>query len=236
MKIVLATMVLFAASFAQPSLAEELAAHHASRAEVSAAAKTTAGKNVKSGPRVPQRAGLGRTGKSVDATAGTEPTGRGASAVDARPDDTIDAGVTVLTPRGGVTPAKAGNTNANLKIAKPTTLQAHRSAIVQPANPVRNAIGQPLARPKIAPRRDAHFGATVQAPAAASGNSINLSGNSGGPNSARPKQHPVTTASIGNRGRVDGATLIRPAFATSGLGGPAKPVGGINGTTLRRKH
>jgi hypothetical protein len=44
--------------------------------------------------------------------------------------------------------------------------------------------------------------------------------------------------SLGMPGRdtVDGARLIRPAVAPQGLGGPAKVVAGINGTTLRSKR
>ena len=36
-----------------------------------------------------------------------------------------------------------------------------------------------------------------------------------------------------NRGTIDGTSFTRPAFGSSGIGGPAKSVVGINGTTIR---
>ena len=47
---------------------------------------------------------------------------------------------------------------------------------------------------------------------------------------------PVATASIPDRGKIDGSRLIRPSVAPTGLGGPAKFIAGINGTTFREKR
>jgi hypothetical protein len=52
---------------------------------------------------------------------------------------------------------------------------------------------------------------------------------------AKPPR-PIVNASIAGQNRPMGVGLIRPVLARSGLGGPAKTMSGINGTTLRLKH
>ncbi|MFY9894151.1 MAG: hypothetical protein WAK63_08440 [Xanthobacteraceae bacterium] len=39
-----------------------------------------------------------------------------------------------------------------------------------------------------------------------------------------------------NRGTINGTSLARPGLGSSSIGGPAKPIAGINGTTIRSKH
>ncbi|MGO9702734.1 MAG: hypothetical protein ACLPX7_26140 [Xanthobacteraceae bacterium] len=39
-----------------------------------------------------------------------------------------------------------------------------------------------------------------------------------------------------NRSAINGTNLIRAGSAPSGIGGPAKTVAGINGTTIRPPH
>ncbi len=39
-----------------------------------------------------------------------------------------------------------------------------------------------------------------------------------------------------NRGTINGTNLTRPGVGPSSIGGPAKPVAGISGTTIRPKH
>ena len=39
-----------------------------------------------------------------------------------------------------------------------------------------------------------------------------------------------------NRGTINGTTFARPGVGSSSVGGPAKPVAGISGTTIRPKH
>ncbi len=202
LKIILLTIVLAGASWAQPSFAKEARAHHAG------AAKDTAGKNA------------------------TRP-----NSLDAKPSDTLDAGVTALPPRLGVTPAKARNANTGMKLAKPANFQARRAA--ERSNPVvRNAIGQSITEqgPAVGAM---HSGAVMQRPAAVSGGNAapaNFARASGEPDSARQSPHTIATASIVNRGKIDGTGLVRPAVAPSSLGGPAKAAAGINGTTLRPKR
>jgi hypothetical protein len=50
-----------------------------------------------------------------------------------------------------------------------------------------------------------------------------------------PVQHPAPVGAAGPAasGKIGGASLIRPALAPAALGGPAKPSGGINGSTMR---
>jgi hypothetical protein len=47
-----------------------------------------------------------------------------------------------------------------------------------------------------------------------------------------PIGHPAPIVNA-SPGKIGGTSLIRPTLAPAGLGGPAKPVAGINGTTLR---
>ena len=39
-----------------------------------------------------------------------------------------------------------------------------------------------------------------------------------------------------NRGMINGTNFARPGIGSSSIGGPAKPVAGISGTTIRLKH
>lgn len=50
-----------------------------------------------------------------------------------------------------------------------------------------------------------------------------------------PRPTPLATAAAWDRGKINGTSLIRPAYAPARLGGAAKPVTGINGSTFRRK-
>jgi hypothetical protein len=152
----------------------------------------------------------------------------------AKPAEPIDADVTVMTPRGGFTPANR-NAKAGLRIVKPENF-TRRPDITTPAKPVvRNAIGQPVPSRRViieAPR----LAPSVQVPGAAPKiipRSIvppsPVSPSTVGSTPLRP----TTTVGVSSSGRIDGARLIRPPAAPLGIGGPAHPVGGINGTTVR---
>jgi len=43
----------------------------------------------------------------------------------------------------------------------------------------------------------------------------------------------IAPATIAKSGGISGTPMIKPGSAPSGIGGPAKPIAGINGTTLR---
>jgi hypothetical protein len=58
----------------------------------------------------------------------------------------------------------------------------------------------------------------------------------GAPSHGLQSVSPSAGAGIADRGRIDGTHLIRPAPALAVLGGPARTVAGINGTTMRPKH
>jgi hypothetical protein len=114
-----------------------------------------------------------------------------------------------------------------LKTSAPGAFQARHTPVVgSPNPPARNAIGLPVAQHE-SPMRNGGIATSSKVSGAAFGAQI-------GP-------HPVTNPSVLNtgasaRGRIDGGAVIRPSLAVAGLGGPAKAVAGINGTTVRLKR
>jgi hypothetical protein len=152
----------------------------------------------------------------------------------AKPAEPIDADVTVLTPRGGFTPANR-NANASLKIVKPENF-TRRPDITTPIKPiVRNAIGQPVPSRSVigAPRLVPSLQAPGLVPKALTRSVVPAAPPLPPPIVGRTPVHPTTTVGIPSNGRIDGAHMIRPSAAPVGLGGPAHPVGGINGTAVR---
>jgi hypothetical protein len=200
LKIVVLAVVLFAALAVQPGIAKEPRVHHTATTE----------KNAKSGAK----AGNAKAGEGAKAN--------GAQHAPAPPDDGLDAGVTVLTPRAGAAD-KTRKPGASAKVAKPVNSQVRRVGLSAPV--VRNAIGAPVSEQVNAPTGVSHLGATAQMPDTPSA----------GLAIVRQPAHPIASATVPDRSKIDGGHLIRPAV-TSGLGGPAKLVGGINGTTLRPKY
>mgnify|MGYP001302932453 CR=1 FL=1 len=211
MKIVVLTIVLFAAAL-QSSAAKEERVHHDHHAGGTAA----------SAPKGPEK----------PATTSA----KGANSDQPKPSDPIDAGVTELPPSAGLTPKKAPDASANVKIAKPGNFPGPGTNLGGPAKPVlRNAIGQIVAPHEALATGGERFGPARQAAAAISSGAIG-SAYPGGrivPNGARQNFSPVVAASLA--GRIDGTKLIRPSAAASGIGGPAKRLG-INGTTFRPKR
>jgi hypothetical protein len=169
--------------------------------------------------------------KPAHAPAHTPSAGAAPTKATNRPAEPIDADVTVLTPRGGFTPVNR-NANASLKIVKQEKF-SRRPDITAPIKPVvRNAIGQPV------PSRSVMIEAPRLAPSVQSApKTITRRIVRPPPVSpltvGRTPFHPTTTVGISSSGRIDGARLIRPSGAPLGVGGPAHPVGGINGTTVR---
>ncbi len=108
---------------------------------------------------------------------------------------------------------------------------------------VRNAIGMPVAQG--AERRESEhhdFPSVVPSPVAGAvstpGNGVgNLAKAEGGPGGiVRPAPIPAVTAIALNRGTINGTSLVRRGFGPSGVGGPARAVAGISGTTIRPKR
>jgi hypothetical protein len=173
--------------------------------------------------------------KPAHAPAHTPPAAKATKAGSAKPAEPIDADVTVLTPRGGFTPANR-NAKVGLKMVKPENF-TRRPNITTPVKPaVRNAIGQPVPSrsvmiepPRLAP--------SVQVPGTVPKTimrSIVPPPQVSPSIVGRTPLRPNTTVGISSPGRIDGARLlIRPSAAPLGVGGPAHPAGGINGTTVR---
>jgi hypothetical protein len=152
----------------------------------------------------------------------------------AKPAEPIDADVTILAPRGGFTPVNR-NAYASLKIVKPENF-TRRPTITAPVKPVvRNAIGQPVPSRSVMIEAP-HLAPSQQAPGVvprAITRGVVPAPQFPPPTAGRTPFHPTTTVGISSSGRIDGARMIRPSAAPPGVGGPAHPVGGINGTTVR---
>jgi hypothetical protein len=104
---------------------------------------------------------------------------------------------------------------------------------------VRNAIGV-----RVAPESGIHentaplqFHNAPQTPSAVPtemNGQVPANGPVGRPGTVRLYSSPP--AALPSRSAIGGTALIRPGMAPHGIGGPAKGLAGINGTTLRRKH
>jgi hypothetical protein len=149
-----------------------------------------------------------------------------------RTEEPIDADVTVLTPRAGFTPVNR-NANASLKIVKPENF-TRRPDVAAPIKPVvRNAIGQPVPSKSVMIQAP-HLTPTPQGPGVVP-RAITRGVVPAPPplTVGRTPIHPNTIVGISGSGRIDGAHMIRPSAAPLGVGGPAHPGGGINGTAVR---
>jgi hypothetical protein len=213
-------IVLLSAPVAQAGFAKEGHTRHATRPVASAA-------SAKPQKRVPREAHVGPKGTGV----GQEAVAKGANPIDTRPRDTIDGGVTALSPRPGFGPGRAHNAVAKLKIGG--NFPAHRPAAAAASDPnARNAIAVPVGQHENLNGRGAeHFGSAAPSPG-----SLIATRAFSGPNLGQPHPAAIASAGVLNRGKIDGAALIRPALAPAGLGGPAKAAVGINGTSVRPKH
>jgi hypothetical protein len=200
LKIVGLAVVLFAALAVRPGIAKEPRVYHGA----------TVGKNAKA------------VAKAGNAEAGEGANAKGAQHATTPPGDSLDAGVTVLTPRAGNAADKTRNTGVSVKVAKPVNSPVRRVGLSAPVVP--NAIGAPVSEQLNAPIGVNHLGATTLMPGTPSA----------GLPIVRQPVHPIASATIPDRSKIDGGHLIRPTV-TSGLGGPAKLVGGINGTAVRPK-
>jgi hypothetical protein len=103
-------------------------------------------------------------------------------------------------------------------------------SLAGPATPLRNAIGIRIDSPAVARRATiAHWG---QQPA-----HVATIGTTPTAAPASNAWHPgAMTSTPAARGTLNGTALVRIGAGAPVIGGPAKAVTGINGTTLRRKH
>jgi hypothetical protein len=135
-----------------------------------------------------------------------------------------------VLPPHGVTQQQIRTINPSGKTLANPVSRATLGATTIPA--VRNAIGQPVvsAQPHPAP--------AVQGPGAAPPQIFR-----GVPAAAAPAvssnlghSQPVNVTALANRSSINGASVIRPSAAPVGIGGPARPANGINGTAVQSKH
>jgi hypothetical protein len=98
---------------------------------------------------------------------------------------------------------------------------------------VRNAIGVPATRQGVAAGNNAHVGPAPQRLAAPSSGIGAVAISTGARLAPDPRP---SVAGISSHARIDMSGPIRPAVTLTGLGGPAKAIAGINGTTFRPKR
>jgi hypothetical protein len=206
LKIVVLAIVSLCLLAAQPSVAKEGDGHHTHHASAKGAPTWQSG------------------------------TDKGTNPIATSPNDTIDMDATGLPPRSGSTPDNGHDVKPSLEITKPKNFQARRP---EPSIPVvRNAIGQSLTRPANPAADGKRVGSTTKTPAADFGaaRASDSTGDRGYSDAGGQNFRPPASVSVPSRSKIGGAELIRPSPALSGLGGPAKTVAGINGTTLRPKR
>jgi hypothetical protein len=169
-----------------------------------------------------------RSAAAKGVSSGARPSAEHAKPVEPQPADTGDTAIGAAPSREGTVSEKARGANVSTRSAAPGNYQVRRVTIPGPSEIVpRNSIGVAV----IPPPKTATIGEPSLKPAAPV---TPVPQSSIANRSVMAK--PVMTASIPDRGKIDGAGLIRPSVALSGLGGPARTFAGINGTTLRPKH
>jgi hypothetical protein len=134
-------------------------------------------------------------------------------------------------------------------LAARKSIPRHKPAAAPRLSIVRDSIGRPVVRPEVPPPIGAgHAGPALRMPAKSIGAVPPVGPGifnrpawpkplaAGAPHGGTQVQHPFGNPSFASRGRIDGAALIRPRLAPTGLGGPAKMSGGIDGTDFHPKH
>jgi hypothetical protein len=142
----------------------------------------------------------------------------------------IDTSVTVLPRRPNGAKSEAPYGKQGFRVAPANTPQPHRLPTPMGAQPApRNAIGVPVVPHQAA---GTSHGPTLgmgvlpqPVPLSARGNFAQFGGGDIG---AKPRTAPDVPG-------VGGGSFIRPLAPPSGIGGPARTIGGVNGTTFRRK-
>lgn len=152
----------------------------------------------------------------------------------------IDTRITVPPRRSGGGRDKIAGPKA-VKLVPPRNLLARRAAVPSGAEPVvRNAVGAVVLRHAGFEQHNGERSLTV-VPSSISGTSNPAASAIGRPvKSLGPSERPTTSLIVRpvvvNRSAINGTNLIRAGSAPSGIGGPAKTVAGINGTTIRPPH
>jgi hypothetical protein len=156
--------------------------------------------------------------------------GAGKSGPENKDSDRIDTRITVQPHGSAVRRDDAQELKAKARSSARGNLPPHRLSAPDPSGGVaRNAIGMPVAPHEDPKRRDGEPSGLRPAaplPAAAAGR----------PPILKPNAGSIVSPSASSRGAINGTSVIRPGHAPSGVGGPAKTVAGINGTTIRPRH
>jgi len=179
--------------------------------------------------------GVGTTGTNDGAAqAGAQHNGTGANPIDTR--------ITVQSPAGSKNTTKAPDLKQPKIVGTPNNLrvdQRHTSVPGLKGDVARNAIGVPT------PREFAPAGVEGTARDAA-GTALRNPASVGRPNTGplvsspaptvRTKTNAPTVNTTTNRSVLSGSGIGQPGAGTAAIGGAAKSVAGINGTSFRQKH
>jgi hypothetical protein len=165
---------------------------------------------------------------SAAATAASRKATSGANPAPVRASAPIEAGETIAPPV--LPPHGISQTQHQVRIINPSAknpvnpLHGQGAVTTSIVPAVHNAIGQPVVTSKnfVGPQPNVSPG--LRAPGVAP------------PPIVSPGIARLNLANTTNRGSVNGATVARPTIAASGIGGPAQPRYGINGTTVQNKH
>jgi hypothetical protein len=162
---------------------------------------------------------------------GAAPSRAGASGSDDIGDRAIDTGVSMPLRRWEGGRSGVGNVKARARLLAPR----------RPSTPgtfdhgVRNAIGLPVAPRSGQGRREgehpAILSATPNSPSSGAAAGTNAEAHHERPALVRADTGPGLSSSTSNRGLISGTGAIQ-----QGIGGRAKTVAGISGTTVRSKH
>ena len=179
-----------------------------------------------------------RASTANNGASGKGASGTGASGTNPAPSKAnvpIDAKAAVappVLPPHGVTQQQI-RINPSVKTTNPG-ISSRRPAGLTPitAPTARNAIGQPVV--SLSPRN--FPGAQPPLPALQRSGAVSPPVIHGGPTAPPVSSGPARMNIANNHGSVNGATVIRPANAALGIGGPAQARYGINGTTVQNRH
>jgi len=174
---------------------------------------------------------------------GSRPPAREDAAGGSKDADAIDTRVTVQPRRLGKRDELREGDTKSRQFARPI-FRPRRSAHESAGRVTRDAIGQPVGRyggteqgsgqrhdiPALVNNPGAiptGFGANASSGFARPGGVFGHT-----PSNANQIVRPVVV----NRGTINGTNFARPGVGPSSVGGPAKPITGISGTTIRPKH
>ena len=172
---------------------------------------------------------------------GSRPPAREDAAGGGKDADAIDTRITVQPRRPGKRDELREGT---MKPLAPRIFRRRPSAREGRDGVTRDAIGLPVTRHDGMERGNGQrhdvpalghnpAGAPTGFDANASGGLARTGGTAGHPPS---NTNPIMKPATLNRGTINGTTIVRPGFGPASVGGPAKLVAGISGTTIRPKH